>query len=194
MVKIRLRRVGAKKQPSYRVVVTDSRAARDSRFIEIIGHYNPRTDPPTVVIKEERALYWLSVGAQPTDPVRRFFDTLGLPAKLKAQRSGATAAPADGNGKGAPATVDEAIASAVAEAPTMADAGAEAAEELEVAAEAAAAEAEEVEAAVGAMVETPEAVAEDAEEAAQDTAEAMADDVVEAAEAGAGDSATEMGV
>ena len=88
MVRIRLRRVGAKKQPSYRVVVADSRAPRDGRFIETIGHYNPRTDPPTVVIHEDRALYWLSVGAQPSEPVARFFDQLGLPDKLKKVHAG----------------------------------------------------------------------------------------------------------
>ena len=70
MVKIRLRRTGAKKQPHYRVVVTDSRAPRDGKFIEIIGHYNPRTEPATVEIDAERALYWLSVGAQPSPAVR----------------------------------------------------------------------------------------------------------------------------
>ncbi|TEU17287.1 MAG: 30S ribosomal protein S16, partial [Anaerolineales bacterium] len=69
MVRIRLCRVGAKKQPSYRVVVADQRAPRDGRFIEIIGHYNPRTDPPTMVIKEERALLWLARGAQPSEAV-----------------------------------------------------------------------------------------------------------------------------
>jgi small subunit ribosomal protein S16 len=89
MVKIRLRRVGAKKQPSYRVVVADSRAPRDGRFIEIIGHYNPRTDPPTVVIKEDRALYWMSVGAQPTGAVARFLAKLEVPAKLKQVHKGA---------------------------------------------------------------------------------------------------------
>ena len=67
MLKIRLRRVGAKKQPSYRVVVAESRSPRDGRFVENIGFYNPRTDPPTVRIDEERALHWLSQGAQPTD-------------------------------------------------------------------------------------------------------------------------------
>ena len=69
MVKIRLRRTGAKKQPSYRVVVADSRSPRDGRFIEIIGHYNPRTEPATINIQEDRALYGLSVGAQMSDPV-----------------------------------------------------------------------------------------------------------------------------
>ena len=77
MVKIRLRRTGAKKKPSYRVVIADERAPRDGRFVEIIGHYNPRTEPVTVNIQEDRALYWLSVGAQPTDPVKRLLKNLG---------------------------------------------------------------------------------------------------------------------
>ncbi len=77
MVKIRLRRMGKKKQPTYRVVVTDSRAPRDGRFIETIGFYNPRTEPPTVQIKEDRALYWLSQGAQPTDGVVRLLRNKG---------------------------------------------------------------------------------------------------------------------
>jgi small subunit ribosomal protein S16 len=91
MVKIRLRRVGAKKQPAYRVVVTDSRSPRDGRFIEVIGHYNPRTDPPTVVIREDRAVYWLSVGAQPTDAVALFFTKLDLDDKVKKVQGGADA-------------------------------------------------------------------------------------------------------
>jgi small subunit ribosomal protein S16 len=65
MVRIRLARVGAKKQPSYRVVVADQRSPRDGRFIEIIGHYNPRTEPATMVVKEDRALFWLGRGAPP---------------------------------------------------------------------------------------------------------------------------------
>ena len=78
MVKIRLSRVGAKKQPYYRVVVADVESPRDGRIIENIGHYNPRTDPPTWVVDEERARYWLSQGAQPTDAVARFLRTRGL--------------------------------------------------------------------------------------------------------------------
>ncbi len=86
MVKIRLSRVGAKNQPSYRIVVANSRSPRDGRFIEIIGNYNPRTDPPTVAIKEERALYWLRQGAQPTEPVARMLKNMGILDKLaKAQ-------------------------------------------------------------------------------------------------------------
>ncbi len=87
MVRIRLRRVGAKKQPSYRIVVADSESPRDGRFIETIGFYNPRTDPPTVEIQAERALYWLQHGAQPSDPVARMLQNLGIMdkfAKLKA--------------------------------------------------------------------------------------------------------------
>ena len=88
MVKIRLRRTGAKKQPHYRVVVTDSRSPRDGKFIEIIGHYNPRTEPPTVEINAERALYWLSVGAQPSEAVKRMLDKMGIMAKVPAVRKG----------------------------------------------------------------------------------------------------------
>ena len=76
MVRIRLRRVGAKKQPSYRVVVTDQRSPRDGRFIENVGHYNPRTDPATVVINEARVAYWLSKGAQPSEAVARMLKKL----------------------------------------------------------------------------------------------------------------------
>jgi len=82
-VRIRLRRTGGKGQPSYRIVVADSRSPRDGRFIETIGHYNPRTDPPTYEIDEQRARYWLSVGAQPSDPVARLLEKKGLIAERK---------------------------------------------------------------------------------------------------------------
>jgi small subunit ribosomal protein S16 len=88
MVKIRLRRVGAKKQASYRVVVADSRSPRDGRFIERIGIYNPRTDPETVRIKEDRALHWLSVGAQPTDAVARLLKNQGTLARFERLKQG----------------------------------------------------------------------------------------------------------
>ncbi len=78
MVKIRLRRMGAKKQPTYRFVVSDARAPRDGRFIEILGHYNPRTEPKTIVIDEEKVKAWLAKGAQPSDPVRRLLAAKGL--------------------------------------------------------------------------------------------------------------------
>ena len=70
MVAIRLRRAGSKKRPFFRVVVTDSRAARDSSFVEILGHYNPRTKPAIVDVDRERMDYWLKKGAQPSDTVR----------------------------------------------------------------------------------------------------------------------------
>ena len=88
MVKIRLRRAGAKKKPSYRVVVADSRAPRDGRFIEIIGHYNPRTDPVTVNVYEDRVLHWLAEGAQPTDSVRRLLENLGTLARFVRLKAG----------------------------------------------------------------------------------------------------------
>jgi len=78
LVKIRLRRMGAPKQPTYRVVATDVRAPRDGRFLEILGHYNPRTDPVTLEIKEDRVRYWLSQGAQPTEAVRRLLKQKGI--------------------------------------------------------------------------------------------------------------------
>jgi small subunit ribosomal protein S16 len=83
-VRIRLTRVGATKQPSYRVVVADARSARDSRAIETIGHYNPRTEPVELNIDAERASAWLAKGAQPSDTVVRLFRTAGiLPAEKK---------------------------------------------------------------------------------------------------------------
>ena len=77
MVRIRLTRVGLKGQPSYRIIVTDKRNARDSKPLETIGWYNPRTQPSSEVVDEDRALYWLSVGAQPSDSVNRIFSRLG---------------------------------------------------------------------------------------------------------------------
>jgi small subunit ribosomal protein S16 len=78
MVRIRLRRSGAKKQPTYRFVVADAHAPRDGRFIEILGHYNPRTQPRTVVVDEDKARQWLAKGAQPSDTVRRLFAEKGI--------------------------------------------------------------------------------------------------------------------
>jgi len=83
MVKIRLRRMGAKGKPSYRLVVVDSRAPRDGAFINIIGHYNPLTDPETVVIDEEKALHWLRQGAQPTATAARLLSKTGIIEKFK---------------------------------------------------------------------------------------------------------------
>ena len=84
MLRSGLRRTGAKNQPSYRVVVADSRAARDGAFVDHLGHYNPRTDPPTIVIDEEKALKWLRQGAKPSEAVERMLRNMGTLEKVKA--------------------------------------------------------------------------------------------------------------
>ena len=81
-VRIRLTRVGATKQPTYRVVIADARSARDSRAIDTIGHYNPRTEPIELVVDADKAKAWLAKGAQPSDTVLRLFRQAGIiPAK-----------------------------------------------------------------------------------------------------------------
>jgi small subunit ribosomal protein S16 len=77
-VRIRLTRVGATKQPAYRLVVADSRSARDGRAIDTIGHYNPRTEPIELVVDEAKAKDWMAKGAQPSDTVRRLFKQAGV--------------------------------------------------------------------------------------------------------------------
>lgn len=86
-VKIRLMRMGAKKDPFYRLVVADSRSPRDGRFIEQIGYYDPGTEPATVKVEEEKAIAWLQKGAQPTDTVRSIFSRLGIYEKLNRARA-----------------------------------------------------------------------------------------------------------
>jgi small subunit ribosomal protein S16 len=87
MVKIRLMRKGATKRPSYRVVVSDSRSPRDGRFIENIGRYQPLEDPSLIEIDEDRALYWLSKGAQPTSQVTNLLRVQGIWEKFQAART-----------------------------------------------------------------------------------------------------------
>ncbi len=87
-VKLRLRRMGKKKQPVYKVVAADSRSPRDGKFIEAIGLYNPKTDPATIEIKEDRALYWLGVGAQPTDTVKNILTNQGIILKQELTKKG----------------------------------------------------------------------------------------------------------
>lgn len=77
-VKLRLQRLGKKKQPFYRIVAADSRSPRDGKFIEVVGTYNPRLNPPEVVIKEDKAIKWLKNGAQPTDTVRSLLRREGI--------------------------------------------------------------------------------------------------------------------
>jgi len=87
-VKLRLKRMGAKKQPFYRIVAADSRSPRDGRFIETVGTYNPLTDPATININEEVALKWLTNGATPTDTVRNILSKAGIMSKFASNKKG----------------------------------------------------------------------------------------------------------
>lgn len=87
-VKLRLRRLGRKKKPFYRVIAADSRAPRDGRFIEEIGYYNPLTDPMTIEMKEDRALYWLSQGATPTVTVKNLLRKKGITLRFDLMKRG----------------------------------------------------------------------------------------------------------
>ncbi|MFZ6031342.1 MAG: 30S ribosomal protein S16 [Chloroflexota bacterium] len=88
MVRIRLRRIGSAHQPSYRIVAADREAPRDGRFLEILGQYNPRTEPSTIILKEERIYDWMSKGAQPSDSVAQIFKSVGLPARYERFKKG----------------------------------------------------------------------------------------------------------
>jgi len=87
-VKIRLMRIGAKHQPSYRVVVADSKAPRGGRYLEALGHYNPRTEPSTIQIDETKARSWLDRGARPSDAARVLLEKTGILPRWEADRSG----------------------------------------------------------------------------------------------------------
>ena len=89
-VHIRLRRTGTTKKPAYRVVVADSRTARDSRFVEVLGFYNPRTNPETLNLKRDRLEHWLKAGAQPSDSVRTLIDRLPAQAPAAATEAAAS--------------------------------------------------------------------------------------------------------
>jgi small subunit ribosomal protein S16 len=173
LLKIRLARVGKKKQPTYRVVVADARAPRDGKYVEIIGQYNPRTEPTTFVIDEEKARSWMAKGAQPTERMHKLLATVGImeapvypPPKPKAEPQ-APARPA----AAAPAAAPAAAAPAAESEPETPVAEAEEAPAAEAAAEAPAAEAEEAPAAE-AVAETPAAEADDAPAEEEKTEEA----------------------
>lgn len=162
-VKIRLKRMGKRKQPSYRVVVADSRAPRDGRIIELLGRYDPRQDPSLVEIDNERAQYWLSSGAQPTDRVKKLLEISGAVARAKVSRSGVYRLDHDEPEKKVEPAAEEAVEVA---AQTPAEAADDAVEDMPTE-EMAAAEAE---------TEQPEAAADDAD------VKAEADETAEAAE------------
>ena len=112
MLRIRLRRVGKKRKPSYRIVVADARAPRDGAYLELIGNYDPMADPPITSLKGDRAVQWLSRGAQPSDAVRRILDKNGITRQSSGVGAAATApvvedAPAGG---GPSVAVEEAAA------------------------------------------------------------------------------------
>lgn len=88
MVRIRLRRTGLKAQPSYRIVVADKESPRDGRFLEIVGFYNPRTEPATLEIQEERVFDWMSKGAQPSESVAQLFRTSGTAERFERLKKG----------------------------------------------------------------------------------------------------------
>ena len=122
-VKIRLRRMGARGKPFYRLVVADSRSPRSGRFIEIIGNYDPRTDPPTINLDEEKALKWLSCGAQPTDTTRALLKKQGVMGKFLAPKPAKKAK--------SPAKAAEEAPAAPAEAVEVVEAKAEVVEAVE---------------------------------------------------------------
>lgn len=88
MVRIRLRRMGGKKKPYYRVVAADVRSPRDGKFIETLGRYDPRQEPSLIELDEERILDWLRKGAQPTDQVRKLMEIKGIWQKFQEEKSG----------------------------------------------------------------------------------------------------------
>lgn len=88
MVRIRLRRIGLKGQPSYRIVAADKEAARDGRFLEILGFYNPRTEPSTLDVKEDRVYHWMQNGALPTESVASIFKSAGLLDRFERLKKG----------------------------------------------------------------------------------------------------------
>ena len=162
MVRIRLKRVGAKKHPFYRIVVVDQRAARDGAFIEQIGTYDPFPDPPEIKIDEEKVAKWMKNGAQPSDSVVSLFQTQGILPKVTTVAAAPEAAK-----KAAPKAAAKAAPKAAATATAVADPPEEVAEETP---------AEEVpEATDEVAAETP------AEDAAEDASKAAHEDAAEAA-------------
>lgn len=152
MLRIRLTRTGKRGQPHYRIIVTDKKFKRDGRIVERIGHYNPRTDPLEYMIEEARALHWLSVGAQPSDAVRRLLVKQGTIDRFNRLRAGEPLEALVAEYEGESATEaeseeappsEETAAEAPAETATESEVEDQAAEEIEKTAEAVAADEEE---------------------------------------------------
>jgi small subunit ribosomal protein S16 len=112
--RIRLRRVGRKKQPSYRIVVTDKQKARDGRFVELLGHYDPRTEPATLEVDQEKARAWLAKGATPSDTVRSLLKKAGV---FEVSTEASTEAPAEAQAAAPEQAPPETPAASTVEAP-----------------------------------------------------------------------------
>lgn len=136
MLRMRLRRVGKMKQPSYRVVIADQHAKRDGDFVEVVGHYNPRNKPNVIEFKEERVRHWLSVGVQPSETVHRLLFANGLttiePPKRVTKPSNAEVAAAKAAADAAAAAAAEKAAAEKAAADAAEAAKAAAAAEAEI--------------------------------------------------------------
>ena len=91
MVRIRLRRTGLRRQASYRIIAADKESPRDGRFLEILGSYNPRTEPFTFEVNEERIYHWLQNGAQPSESVQQLFNSVGLTKRWERVKAGESA-------------------------------------------------------------------------------------------------------
>ena len=189
-VKIRLTRKGKKKQPTYRVVVADERSPRDGRYIEQIGRYDPRQEPSVVEIENDRAAYWLSVGAQPSDAVRKLLEISGAlparPVKVKDPKVHVV----DEVAQVIDAEEDEAVTEAAAteEVAEAVEAAEEAAEEAVATADSDAAEAAAAETSADAdSAEEDESILDKAKDAVAAVAEKVADVVEDAVEAITGD-------
>jgi len=159
MLRIRLRRVGKKGKPSYRIVVAEAKAPRDGAYVEWIGNYDPMVNPPAVTIKADRALEWLSKGAQPSDAVRRILDWNGILERTPKQRKVSTSTPEQ-----TPAEAPVAVQTQPADAAPAQDAPDDVAEE--VVAEAAS---EETTGAAPAEEATSQATEDTSAEAREDT-------------------------
>ena len=111
MLRIRLRRVGKKGKPSYRIVVAQSTAPRDGSYVEWIGNYDPMADPPAISLKEDRAVKWLEQGAQPSDAVKRILDKTGILQRTPVFRTVTSSSPVEAPEAGAPTVSVVAVAS-----------------------------------------------------------------------------------
>ncbi len=170
MLRIRLRRVGKKGNPSYRIVVAESRSPRDGAYLEWIGNYDPMADPPAITLKEDRAGHWLSQGAQPSDAVARILDKSGLFQRTEefsnvTSKSGDSATAVEAPPE-APTVTTTATPAAVVEDAPADEAPAE--EEAPAPAEEAPAEEDAPETPAEAPAEEPDAAAEESGEASEE--------------------------